>query len=155
MLGTLVGVLVALAMAYSGWGYWALVFRPIANALCVAVGAWLVCGWRPGRPVFDAEVGSMIRFGLHVVGFSVVVSVSKVVDRIGIALLYPHEEVGYYQDATLLFEYSIALALSQLHTVGSAALSKLQSNRAAPRRNTRRRCRRSHFSSCLRLRSCL
>jgi O-antigen/teichoic acid export membrane protein len=133
LLGTFVGVAVALVMAFFGFGYWALVMRPIANALCVAIGAWTVCKWRPGVPVFDNEVKSMLRFGLQVVGYAVTYAVSKAADRIGLGLFYPPETVGYYQNATLLFDYSIVLALGQLHTVGSAALSKLQWNPEALR----------------------
>jgi O-antigen/teichoic acid export membrane protein len=133
LLGTFVGVVVALVMAFFDYGYWALVMRPIANALCVAIGAWTVCRWRPGAPVLDDEVKSMLLFGLHVVGFAVTYAVSRAADRIGLGLFYQPETVGYYQNAVLLFDYSIVLALSQLHTVGSAALSKLQSNPAALR----------------------
>jgi PST family polysaccharide transporter len=133
VLGTLVGVVVALAMAYFGYGYWALVFRPIAAALCIVIGAWFACRWRPGRPVFDDEVKSMIRFGLYVVGFSVASTVAKSVDRMGLGLFYPPEEVGYYQNAIALYEYSIFFALTQLHIVGSSTLAKLQSNPAALR----------------------
>ena len=120
-------------IAIGGYGYWALVVRPIANALCVAFGAWLACRWRPGFPVFDNEVKSMVRFGLHVVGFSVTYTVAKAVDRIALGLFYPPALVGYYQNAITLYENSIFSTLAQLHTVGSAALSKLQSNPAALR----------------------
>jgi O-antigen/teichoic acid export membrane protein len=133
ILGTLVGIAIALSMAICSYGYWALVFRPIAYALCVAIGAWLACRWRPGFPVVDNEVKSMIRFGLHVVGFSVTYSVARALDRIGLGLFYRPDVVGYYQNAITLYDYSIFSALIQLHTVGSAALSKLQSNPAALR----------------------
>jgi PST family polysaccharide transporter len=75
----------------------------------------------------------MVGFGLHVVGFSVTYTVAKVVDRIALGLFYRPDEVGYYQNAITLYENSIFQALGQLHTVGSAALSKLQSNPAALR----------------------
>jgi O-antigen/teichoic acid export membrane protein len=130
---TLVGTAMAIFMAVCGYGYWALVLRPIASSLCVAIGAWLACRWRPGFPVFDNEVKSMVRFGLHVVGFSVTYTVAKAVDRIALGLFYRPDQVGYYQNATTLYENSIFSALGQLHTVGSAALSKLQSNPAALR----------------------
>jgi O-antigen/teichoic acid export membrane protein len=133
LLGSLVGVTVAIGMAFLGFGYWALVMRPIANALCVAIGAWTVCRWRPGIPVFDDDVKSMLGFGLSVVGAAVAYAVSKAADRMGLGLFYPPEIVGYYQNAALLYDYSIVLALSQLHTVGSAALSKLQANPEALR----------------------
>lgn len=133
ILGTLAGIAVAILIAFCGYGYWALVLRPIANSLCVALGAWLVCRWRPGFPVFDNDVKSMVRFGLHVVGFSVTYTIARAVDRIALGLFYRPDVVGYYQNATTLYENSIFSALGQLHTVGSAALSKLQSNPAALR----------------------
>jgi len=131
--GTLAGIVIALFMALCGYGYWALVLRPIASALYVTVGAWLLCRWRPGFPVFDDEVKSMVRFGLHVVGFGVTYTLAKAVDRIGLGLFYRPDVIGYYQNATTLYENSIFSALRQLHTVGSASLSKLQSDPAALR----------------------
>jgi len=133
LFGSLVGIVTAIVLALCGFGYWALVARPIANAFCVVIGAWIGCPWRPGRPAFDAEVKSMIRFGLHVVGFSVTYTVAKAVDRIALGLFYPPAQVGYYQNAITLYESSIWQVLAQVHTVGSAALSKLQSNVTALR----------------------
>jgi polysaccharide transporter, PST family len=131
ILSTLIGVGVAIFMAICGYGYWALAFRPIVSSVCVAIGAWLACRWRPGFPVLDDEVKSMVRFGLHVVGFSVTYTVARAVDRIGLGLFYRPSEVGYYQNAITLYDNSIFQALIQLHTVGSAALSKLRSNPTA------------------------
>ena len=133
LLGTLAGVVIAIVLAIGGFGYWALVARPIARAFSVAVGAWRGCRWRPGLPAVDDEVKSMARFGLQVVGFSVTTSVAKAVDRMALGLFYRPAVVGYYQNAMTLYQYSISLSLDQVHTVGSAALSKLQSNPAALR----------------------
>ena len=132
-LGTLAGIAIAVIFAIRGYGYWALVLRPIVSSLCIAVGAWLLCRWRPGFPVLDSEVKSMVRFGLHVVTFSITYVLAKSVDRIALGLFYPTKLVGYYQNATTLYESSIVTTIAQLHTVGSAALSKLQSNPAALR----------------------
>ncbi len=126
--GALAGMAVAIFLALGGFGYWAIVFRPVANAAVVMAGAWLACPWRPGRPAFDSEVRAMVRFGLHVVGFSVIYAISRALDRIGLGLFYAAKDVGYYQNAFTLYDNSIFSALSQVHTVGSAALSKLQSN---------------------------
>jgi PST family polysaccharide transporter len=133
ILSTLAGVAIAIFIALCGYSYWALVLRPVASSLCVAMGAWLMCRWRPGFPVLDNEVKSMVRFGLHVVGFSVTYTVAKAVDRIALGLFYQPDQVGYYQNATTLYDNSIFSTLTQLHTVGSAALSKLQSNPGARR----------------------
>ncbi len=134
VLGTLAGIIVAVVAAICGLDYWALVLRPIVSTFCVAVGAWSACQWRPGLPAFDSEVKPMVRFGLHVVGFSVIATVARAVDRIALGLFYRPDQVGYYQNATALYENSIFSALVQLHVVGSAALSKLQSDPAALRK---------------------
>jgi PST family polysaccharide transporter len=76
----------------------------------------------------------MVRFGLHVVGFSVTYTLARSVDRIALGLFYRPDQVGYYQNAQTLYDNSIQTALSQAHTVGSAALSKLQSDPAALRK---------------------
>ena len=134
VLSTLAGIVVAVVIAICGSGYWALVLRPIVSTFCVAVGAWFVCRWRPGFPAFDSDVRPMIRFGKHVVGFSVIYTMAKSVDRIALGLFYRPDQLGYYQNATALYENSIFSALIQLHMVASAALSKLQSDPDALRK---------------------
>jgi len=133
LFGTLAGTLVAIVAAIAGYGYWALVLRPITTSVCVVIAAWSACRWRPGTPVFDDEVKSMVRFGLHVVGFTVAYTLSRAVDRIALGLLYRPDQVGYYQNAMNLYDNSVYAALNQTHAVGSAALSKLQSNPVALR----------------------
>lgn len=123
----------AIIIAVSGYGYWALVFRPIVYALCIMVGVWLTCRWRPGLPVFDSEVNSMVRFGMHVVGASLTSTFARATDQIALGLVYPPSQVGLYQNALNLYDNAIWYPLSVVHTVGSAALSKLQSNPAALR----------------------
>ena len=88
ILSALAGYAVAILIALSGYGYWALVVRPIVSAACIAIGVWLACRWRPGRPVVDAEVKSMLRFGMHVLGFSITHAMSLVADRIIMGLFY-------------------------------------------------------------------
>jgi O-antigen/teichoic acid export membrane protein len=76
----------------------------------------------------------MIRFGMHVACFSVFYTISKTVDRIVLGLAYRPDQVGYYQNASTLYDNSIRSALTQVHLVGSTALSKFQSNPATLRK---------------------
>jgi O-antigen/teichoic acid export membrane protein len=128
VLSALAGFAVAVLIAMSGYGYWALVVRPIVSAVCVTAGAWLACRWRPGFPVFDDEVKSMIHFGMHVLGFSITATMTMVADRIALGLFYPPRELGFYQNAMNIYDNAIFAPIMQLHGVGSAALSKLRSN---------------------------
>jgi O-antigen/teichoic acid export membrane protein len=132
ILGSLAGFATALVAAVCGYGYWALVVRPIASALSIAIGAWYLCPWRPGFPIFDSEVTSMVRFGRHVVSFLLLNSIARALDRIALGFFYRPEVVGYFQNAVSLYD-SYFSPLSQLHNVASATFSKLQSNPAALR----------------------
>jgi PST family polysaccharide transporter len=127
------GLIFAVVLAKGGYGYWALVFRPIVTAACVAAGAWLGCRWRPGRPVFDADVKSMFHFGMHVLGFSVPYSISRILDRVALGIFYAPGEVGYYQNAQNMYENAFLSPIAQLHGVGSAGLSKFRSDPGALR----------------------
>jgi PST family polysaccharide transporter len=131
LLSALAGFTVAILTATSGYGYWALVMRPIVSAVCIAAGTLLVCKWRPGFPVFDTEVKSMLRFGMHILGFSIMHAVTSVADRIALSLFYLPGDVGLYQNALNVYDNAIAVPLAQLHNVGSAGLSKLRSDPAA------------------------
>jgi polysaccharide transporter, PST family len=131
LLSALAGTAVGILIAVSGHGYWALVLRPVVNAGCIAAGTWLACGWRPGFPVIDTEVKSMLRFGMHVLGFSTISCVTGVADRIALSLFYLPAVVGLYQNAANLYEYAILIPLHQLHNVGSAGLSKLRPHPAS------------------------
>lgn len=128
ILSALAGLVFAILIAMSGYGYWALVLRPIVSAGCIAAGAWLACRWRPGLPVFDAEVKSMVGFGMHVLGGSIPFSMTNVADRIALGLFYPLREVGFYQNAQNMYDNALMAPLGQLHGVGSAGLSKLRSD---------------------------
>ncbi len=123
----LAAVVVAIGLAACGLGYWGLALRPIVAAAGMAIGAWSFCSWRPGRPAFDSEVRKLVRFGMHVVGFTLTYSAGKSADRFALGLRYLPREVGFYQNAINLYENSIFAVLNPLHAVGSAALSKLQS----------------------------
>jgi PST family polysaccharide transporter len=55
---------------------------------------------------------------------------ARAVDRIVLGLFCRPREVGFYHNALVLYENSIVSALAQLHSVGSAALGKLQATPA-------------------------
>ena len=60
----------------------------------------LRCAWsvvslsvEAGFPAFDNDVKPMVRFGLHVVGFSVIATVARAMDRIALGLFYRPDQV--------------------------------------------------------------
>jgi O-antigen/teichoic acid export membrane protein len=119
------GVSVAIVSAILGAGYWALVMMQAASALSIALGVWLVCGWRPGQPVRNAGVKSMLVFGGNITGFNVVNYFARNSDNILIGRVWGAGPLGFYSKAYSL----LVLPLNQINfpiaSVAVPALSRL------------------------------
>jgi len=55
-------LLVAIALGFAGFGYWALVAGALTVPAMVAIGAWVQCRWIPGLPRRVPGTGEMVRF---------------------------------------------------------------------------------------------
>lgn len=122
----LVGSIGTIALAWSGWGYWALVAKPIISAAFTLAAVWYYCRWVPGIPRLTEGVKEMLRFGLNVTGFTVTDYVGRSADRIAIGHKGGSTELGYYSQAFYVYDNALGLLAISLHSVGVASLSKLR-----------------------------
>ena len=124
----------AVAMAYSGFGYWALVVRPVAMASVTAAGSWWYSGWRPRRPVVTRGVKEMVAFGLNLSGFVLTDFVGRNSDRVAVGRGLGVRTLGYYQNALLAYDNILDIFVFSLHQVAVSALSKLHGDLVELRR---------------------
>lgn len=124
---------VAIVLAYRGYGYWALVLKPIFNAAFTAIAVWLSCGWYPGRPTFTSSVRELLKFGLNIIGFAMTDYVARSADRVALGSTVGPKELGYYQNALVVYDNPLALVLP-LHNVAVSSLSKLSADLAELKR---------------------
>jgi O-antigen/teichoic acid export membrane protein len=66
------GQIVAIALALTGYGVWALVAQLLLNQLLVAVLAWVFAKFRPTRDFSWVHLTEMVRFGVSVIGVELV-----------------------------------------------------------------------------------
>ena len=116
----------AIAVAYYGFGYWALVAREFSRSLFVVVGTWIICSWRPGRPQRKAGIATLMSFGRNVTAFNVVNFLSQSVDRILIGRLHGSEWLGLYDNAHKVLGMPVNQMRYPVNTVALPALSALQ-----------------------------
>ncbi len=116
----------AIAMAYSGFRYWALVVRPVAMYSFMAIGAWCYCRWVPVRPTFTPGVKEMIKFGVNLTGFSMTDFAAKNGDRVAVGRTLGAGALGFYQNAMFVYDNLLDVLVLPLHQVAVATLSKLQ-----------------------------
>jgi PST family polysaccharide transporter len=117
---------VAIGMALTGWGYWALVVKSVLTLAIVAAGAWAMCPWVPGAPKVTPEVKKLVRFGSGVTGFAVTDAIAGSLDRVALGYFYGAGPVGFYQNAFLLYSNVITVLTTSLHNVAVSGLSKLR-----------------------------
>jgi PST family polysaccharide transporter len=121
-----VAVPVAVALAWYGAGYWAIVALPMILNLVQLVISWRMVAWRPGPPSRDSEIRSMVGFGGNVAASYLVFNWIRNADNILIGWYWGAGPLGLYSRAFNL----LTLALSQINmpasNVALPALSRTQ-----------------------------
>jgi polysaccharide transporter, PST family len=120
--------IVSVVLAFLGWGYWALVAKPIVQLSLTAFGTWMSCPWVPRRPSLSSEVKELVSFGLGVTGFAVMDTLSRSADRIALGYFNGPGSLGYFQNAFMLYDNLINMVAGPIHSVGISSLSKLRHN---------------------------
>ena len=66
--GVVVGGIIGIAMALTGYGVWSLIIQFLALTATNAIIAWVKAGWSPGRPPPLSKISEVARFGFKVIG---------------------------------------------------------------------------------------
>jgi O-antigen/teichoic acid export membrane protein len=129
-----ISVITAIILARYGFGYWALVFMQMAMVITNAIGVWIACSWRPGLPVRNANIGSMLAYGGNLTGFGVVNYFSRNLDNVLIGRYWGSQQLGLYAKAYQL----LLLPIQQINNpINSVALPTLSSLQAEPEKYSR------------------
>lgn len=113
------GGLAAIAMALTGWGWWALAAQRLVQLLVYGIGCWLACSWRPTLEWNLRESRSQVTFGAQISGFNFVNFFARNGDNI---------LIGWYWGATLLGVYAKAydMLLAPLQQLSAPLANTLQ-----------------------------
>ena len=125
MIALVATITVSITLAWRGAGYWALVAGHLTTSFVYMVGIWTVCRWRPGRPVRDSGVGSLLRFGGNLTGFGIVNFFARNLDNMVIGRVWGSQQLGLYVKAYQLLTLPIDQINAPITTVAIPALSRL------------------------------
>jgi PST family polysaccharide transporter len=128
LLATVISIILAIVMAFRGWGFWAIVARQLALAAMTSIGVWVLCRWRPGLPASGTGVGSMVKFALNVYGNFCMNYFSRNLDKILIGRFYGSRPLGHYDRAYHLFSMPANQLTFPLTGVAIATLSRLRAD---------------------------
>jgi O-antigen/teichoic acid export membrane protein len=120
------GGVVAIALAFLGFGVYALVAQNIASALFSILFLWTSVPWRP-RAVFDwPALRGLLDFGLPLAGTGIVVYVSRHLDNVLIGRFLGAEDLGLYTFAYAIVQLPVSMVQSILGRVMYPELARLQ-----------------------------
>ena len=94
-----IAVPVAIAIAWRGGGYWALVALPLTVNFLHMIMSWMMVRWRPGLPRRNANVRSMVAFGGNVAGSYLIFTINRSVDNALIGWYWGSAPLGLYSRA--------------------------------------------------------
>lgn len=123
-----IGIATGIAMAWYGVGYWALVGLSAATAISYMALVWVFCRWRPGLPVRQAGIRSMVTFGGHLTGFSIVNYFARNFDGILLGRFWGADVLGLYSRAYNIMMLPINQVRGPLNAVALPALSHIQND---------------------------
>ena len=122
----LASICVGFGLAFAGFGYWALVAAAVTLPATTTVCMWIVTGWVPGRPHWDKDIHSLLRFGGTVVLNGLIVYIAYNFDKLLIGRVWGPQALGYYGTATQLINVPTANLNKAVGGVAFSALSRLQ-----------------------------
>ena len=134
VLASLISTLLAVFLAWKGFGYWALVWREVARGLLLTGGMWLCFRWIPGLPSWRTDVRGLLGFGAHLSAANILGSISGGVDRFLLGRFSGAGPVAMYRQAFQLLVAPMDQLLSPIYQVTQPGLSMLQTEAARFRR---------------------
>lgn len=119
-------VVVGVAMALAGFGYWSLVGATIAAPISYTAGVWIATGWIPHIPPKAARVGGLLRFGGTVTLNNLVVYVAYNLDKVLLGRFVGVDALGLYSRAYQIVNIPTANINAAVNGIAFSALARLQ-----------------------------
>jgi O-antigen/teichoic acid export membrane protein len=125
ILSRIVLLAVSIGLAWSRWGYWALVAGLVAQPLTQVIGGWYLCQWIPGLPRRVPGTAAVVRFAMSVYGRFGINYSCRNMDNLLVGWRFQAQALGFYKKAYDLFALSAGQIVAPLSHVAVAALSRL------------------------------
>ena len=134
LLSSGLSTMLAIALAWNGFGYWALVWREVVRSALLTAGMWLCFPWVPGWPCRKTSVREMLGFGAHLSAANIVATISSSIDRLLIGRFWGAGPVALYRQAYQLLVVPMDQLLGPMFQVTQPGLSMLQGDDSRYRR---------------------
>lgn len=121
--------IVAVVMAFMGFGVWCLVAQKLTNGLLQVLMLWSISNWKPKRKFSLPHFQSLFAFGINIVGIDLLTFLTRRSDDFLIGYFLGSTALGYYSVAYRLLLTGMQLITGVLNQVAVPTFSRLQSER--------------------------
>ncbi len=136
--GTAVSAAVGIAMAYKGFGVWALVAQQLSNVTINTCVLWLTVGWRPMAMFSIERLRALLGYGWKLLASGLLDTVYNKLREIFIAVFYTDTDLAFYNRGNALPNLIVENINSSIDSVLLPVLSAEQDHAEQVREMTRR-----------------
>ncbi|MGW5360173.1 lipopolysaccharide biosynthesis protein [Actinopolymorpha pittospori] len=120
---------IALALALTGAGVWALVAQYVMSAAVTCLGVWVVARWRPSLQFSPSVARTMASYGVRVIGSDLVGVLRGWIENVIILSVVGVAGVGYWNIAMRLISLVTDTAASTMVSVSSTVFAQIKNER--------------------------
>lgn len=142
---TLASAVVGIAMAYAGFGVWALVGQSLSNVVTGTIILWATVPWRPRRMFSWQRLKSLLSFGWKLLVSSLLDTGYNNLRSLIIGKLYSSADLAYYNQGDKLPNLVITNINTSIDSVLLPTMANEQDDPARVRSMTRRAIKTSTY----------
>lgn len=142
---TLASAVIGIAMAYAGFGVWALVGQSLSNVVTGTIILWATVPWRPRRMFSWQRLKSLLSFGWKLLVSSLLDTGYNNLRSLIIGKLYSSADLAYYNQGDKLPNLVITNINTSIDSVLLPTMANAQDDPARVRSMTRRAIKTSTY----------
>lgn len=138
LVAAIIGAIVAITLAYQGFGIWSIVAQEIVVAVIGTILLWVYCDWKPSWIFSWKSFNGMFKFGSLIFMSGIVETIYNHIQSLIIGKAFSIKELGYYTQAKKLESIPITTSSTVLSQVLFPAYSSIADDYARIKRVVRK-----------------
>lgn len=136
--GTIFSAFLGIAMAYAGFGVWAIVAQQLSNTAIDTLILWITVKWRPKRMFSWNRLKGLLGFGWKMLCSALLDTVYNNLISLLIGKVYSSADLAYYNEGDKFPKLIVTNINTSIDSVLLPAMSKEQDNKDRVKNMTRR-----------------
>lgn len=143
--GTIFSAVLGVAMAYAGFGVWAIVFQQLSNNTIDTLILWITVKWRPVKKFSWSRLKNLLSFGWKLLASSLLDTVYNNLRNMIIGKLYTPADLAFYNQGDKFPKLIVTNINTSIDSVLLPTMSNEQDNPVRVKEMTRRAIKTSTY----------